>query len=493
MSLDFYGVTISGRIRTFPKLATGSPVVYELWLDPNSGRPPDPEVPLALSFVQEVSVEINLGFNSKISLLLAPPFDEAMKLLNSPLIKWGVGHLEVMIGYTTGQQGTSGGLVSLPFSGLIQKPDVSIGSDINITINALGVGFALNQTGGVKEEIFDEGSSSADAIMKVLSKYTSGGLDISRLFEGMDSSHSIFNIPKNGRRIIKGDKNDWWFVYDLLREHGLDMFVHSDRINLVKGGEERVRESLRILNPDEWMFGKPGRTFVLRGQIRPEREIYPILDFTSPTAHVWLVPGVGMQVMRDISAGGEVQEKVFDDTTVGPARTGNGAINTSGPTSIASVPQEHGRNYPGNPESMEHAGSAEYKNQAYRTGIHVEILTLGIPDLKPGEMVEVLGFSTESGKPGIFDGLYGVTEVRHNIGAGGYTTWFRGIGNFYPQVFGNAANAKNPNPYNKDIHKAFKAGEDVLMDSRGNFIEVKPDGALSAIDKAFPGKKPRLK
>src|ERR1700686_3947288 len=105
MSLDLFGVTLAGQITTF-ETPQAAATTYDLWLDANTSDqqslPQSLRALKSLSYVQDIQVEIGAGFNSKVSLVLTPPWDESLALLNSPLIQWGIGHLNVTLGYSTG-------------------------------------------------------------------------------------------------------------------------------------------------------------------------------------------------------------------------------------------------------------------------------------------------------------------------------------------------------------------------------------------------------
>lgn len=92
----------------------------------------------ALSYVSELSVELQLAYLPIISVTLTPPYRDAIAFLDSPLIEWGRSVLEVRFGYTGGAP--EGAVLSPPFSGLILKPDVTLAEDCTIVLKAQGVG-----------------------------------------------------------------------------------------------------------------------------------------------------------------------------------------------------------------------------------------------------------------------------------------------------------------------------------------------------------------
>lgn len=67
-------------------------------------------------------------------------------------------------------------------------------------------------------------------------------------------------------------------------------------------------------------------------------------------------------------------------------------------------------------------------------GITGNYTTLGVPDLFPGEVVQIGGFApfnqgknSISSEPHPFNGPFGVIEVRHSVGNGGFQTRFKAV------------------------------------------------------------------
>jgi phage protein D len=82
--------------------------------------------------------------------------------------------------------------------------------------------------------------------------------------------------------------------------------------------------------------------------------------------------------------------------------------------------------YPGNTADPEEKAKAQaqFKDDQSNMGVRVEVDSLGIPDLLPGQLVEVAGVAAKR-----IDGNYAVFEVTHSLGDGGFSTKFTGISN----------------------------------------------------------------
>lgn len=453
MALDFFGCYIAARIKTFNPI--GGQTEFELWNPATAGRlPPQLAALNNLSYVSEVQVEVMMARNSRVSLTMTPPYDDGLEIINSPLIQWGVGSLQLQVGYTTGD-GSVGAMRSFVYGGLLQKPDVSIGSDITITLNALGVGYALSTANNANGRHFEPGTTPAEAIEAVLKDYTnfdiSGiwadfGLAKNQSAKGASVDHDLFK-PVLGEKVQDknsfdvqqvlsievGPRNDWWFVKETCEKYGLDIFI--------------IGESVQVRDRNAWLIKQPNngvKRFVLRGGMDPSQLLFPALSLSSPTAAVWISSGVGEVLQQDVKADksgitttGQVNK---DNTKV--SQTKHGTYDQT--QDVHGRTQDAGLNFPGNPDTSALAyARGEFKNKNFKKGIQIEVDTIGIPDLIPGEVITIEGTSSKSSQgPGIFDGVYGVEKVIHNIGIGGYTTHFSALSNFMPRVFAGAAAAE---------------------------------------------------
>jgi hypothetical protein len=485
MAIDFFGVRLAGRIRQFVAGAGSGPgKVVELWVqDQSSALTEDLG---ALAFVSEINLQLKMGENASISLVLTPPFEDALTFMQSELIRFGNGRLEVEIGYSTGTD-TGGGataFTTLPFSGFLQKPDVSIGSDITITLHALGVGYQMNVVGGVKSEAFPANTTPADAVRQTLEAYvkndgSSSGLritdlykfvsnekqgkldDVQAAFSGKavgstspdNATDPFFKIPDpntvtqgvNGKPdanivnglIHKGPRNDWWFVKETVQEYNYDLFIQGNDVYIVE-------KSFWIANG----FGQKGdrKQFLLRGNVDPTQNMFPILSFQSPTDAVWLQPGIGKMIARDVDPNkqkteGEVHTASAQDTPIARGK------DSADPVDIVESSQKYDDEiaaimHPGDPNDpkVQKQIDAHWTDKNMQSGIQGQFTTIGIPSLTPGETVQVGGFqifgkSAGNPKKALFNGPYGVIEVNHKVGVGGWETTFLGIMNYFPKAF----------------------------------------------------------
>lgn len=468
MAIDFFGVRLAGRIRQFvPGDGKGPGKVVELWTENQ-----DSELTKdlgALAFVSSIEVKLKMGENAQITLVLTPPFEDALTFMQSELIRFGNGRLEVELGYSTGTDTGAGetSFTTLPFSGFLQKPDVSIGTDITITLHALGVGYQMNVVGGVESEVFPENTTYADAVLKTLLKYvtsdgSSSGLKVSKetLYQFIPkekqsgaSADAFFKVPPpntvtNGKGqnqatpvsgiINKGPRNDWWFVKETIQNFGYDLFIQGNQIY--------------IATKSQWIDGGIGqgrsrKQFLLRGVVDPTRDMYPILSFQSPTEAVWLQPGVGKIIASDVDP--NKQAPAVDHQASGDKTSIARGKASADPQDVGAVGVDAkdiaARTMPGDPSDPEvqKKVDAHWTDLNMTAGIQGQFTTLGIPSLTPGEIIQADGFHPFKGagnpEKAVFNGVYGVVEVNHKVSVGGWETAFLGIMNYFPEVINKAA------------------------------------------------------
>ena len=229
----------------------------------------------------------------------------------------------------------------------------------------------------------------------------------------------------------QGGRTDWQAIFELATIAGC--FIVQD-------GTE-----VKFFSRRKTVQNKPGRAFrlydfpdgQLGGQVSQQRADaggnqgdYPILEFSSPSMWLWIPGSVRGMRVTDTDEGTREESTVnLNDSadpqsrtsaaTVAPPEDGKGlpGVNEDTGDGIEQVPGD-----PGDQSAVEQA-RAEY-DKFSNAGIQVEIGTVGIPDLIPGEIVSVYGVGTK-----FSDQNYMVMSVRHTAGTGGFETSFEAISN----------------------------------------------------------------
>lgn len=414
----------------------------------------------ALAFLAEISITLNLGYIPRITATLTPPLDLARQFIESDLVEWTKSILTVRYGYT----GDNGWAVQSPeFEGLILKPEVTLGTDVSVTLTAQGVGGltgtrtssdTANWMGKSYFDVFkalgdihgwtvDE-SAVADAASKVTPPTAPSFLQPSA-----PSPLAPATIPPPAKKtemdllhevhstIFFGNLADWYWVMRTAKEIGC--WVYLDSSNTAKNGNKSL---LRLLPINGSIASKPEYTFVLydlpddgtghagfgastsgSSTSFTGTSTFPILSITTPTSAIYL-----SGVTKRIRALGydpdkrKVVQVIADDKTSVPTRTDK----DKGAGIKKDVDASKGEiaAFDGAAPDAQKIADEEYKSAIQNMGIKIEVETLGVPNLRPGQIITVRGVSK-----GRIDGEYAVFEVTHSLGSGGFSTKFTAYSN----------------------------------------------------------------
>ena len=471
---DFYSPFMSAWIVQNPEDPQGTR--FPLWVegvapDRRSSlvpRPPDGQSDYysdmvedlgSLAFCTEITVELQLAFIPKITASLHPPFRDGLAFLNSSLIEWGNSILEVQFGYVGG---TPEDIVLSPvFSGVLLKPEVSIGEDISITLNAQGIG---GYTSVRQDWVQVLQNKTRRKVIRALCRVI--GLEANfeevdapfekdlaavgqQVFETVGNSLGAFELDQvtkqeieNARKriyqnspmeqvitVAPGGQTVWQVLYQVVREAQCWMCI--------QGAEEPGEpEQLRIIPRNSVMTGEPHCTLVLYdlpdGEIGPARNTFPIESVSSPTSAIYLPSATrGFLVFGYDSKERAKAVEVVDPNSKDVQRSGNAQTqaNSSARNPAANTATGEGMAVASSDSmSPEYAEQirAETESAATNMGVKLEITTLGIPDLVPAHVVAVRGIGArfEGGS-----GNYGVFTVTHTLGSSGYSTKLEAVSN----------------------------------------------------------------
>lgn len=413
----------------------------------------------SLAFCTEISVELQLAYVPKITATLTPPFREGLAFLNSPLIEWGNSVLEVQFGYTGGSSGDA--VLSPVFSGILLKPEITIGQDLSITLNAQGIGAF---TGARQDWTKPFQNMTRRKIIEALAQYVGLEADFSevdapfekevaaasqQVFEAIGASLQEFqldqatsrtleearrNIYKNSPleqvvTVAPGGLTVWQIIYQLVREARCWMHIQGP-------STPRSPEQLRIIPRNAVMTGPPQCTLVLYdipdGEIGPARNTFPILGVSSPTSAIYLPSSTrgafafGYDSKERSKAVQFIDPNQRDVHRTGDAQT---QANASPRNPALDLQKVEGAGVVSSdslsPEYDEQI-RAETESAATNMGVKLEIDTLAIPDLLPAHVVAVRGIGArfESGS-----GNYAVLKLTHTFGNSGASSKIEAVSN----------------------------------------------------------------
>jgi hypothetical protein len=402
---DYYSPFFRAAIITDPK--NRSATRFPLWVfgSPEESKKMSQKSEVnglsSLAYCTDISVRLHLGYIPEVTATLNPPIVDARRFIESPLVEWTQSVLEVMFGYTNGPNYT---VLSPTYEGMIQQPEVSLGTDASVTLRAIGHGASM----AVKEEvskIFNK-TSRLDMIKDVLSPY---GLDVDA--SGVKGAEKTA-LDEKPETTFGANTSAWFFALQQAKTCHCWLYLENTTV--------------KIIPIDAALGAAPQFKFTYydqrgKGTISPQDDDFPILGFSTSTPAVYLAGATKALRLhsydsktREVKTDGEVS-----DAKTAPKRTGDGQVD------VKDAPSE-GEFFPANtadPE-MKKKAEAAFRAASSGMGVQVEIETLGIPNIVPGMLFSVSGVAKDR-----LDGNYAVFEVVHNIGSGGYTTKVTGVSN----------------------------------------------------------------
>lgn len=408
-SYDFYNPFMAAAIVD----KTGTK--YPLWI--NKGTATDAQYNIqsgtlgtlkALCFLSELQIELQLGDIPRITATLTPPYEDAIRLMDSELVEFGNSRLEVMFGYASGTA-TGQAVLSPIFEGLLIKPDITIGIDSTFVLHAQGTGgyAAVNQ---VSYSTFSDKTRRA-IISEVLARH---GLTIddAQLDRSADS-YKLWNIDTI--TVAQGNKTDWFFITTLANEaRTWIVYTEKGKVQFVPRNKNLNAEPTYRLAMYQLNQG------ILGG------DTFPILQAQTSSAAIYL-PGLRGLLLKGVDAKSKKSvQQIIDDKLVRTNRTDKGGADIQNNPGFTDPNAKGGFNaFPGDPASdaAKAQAVAAFDNFGPAMGIPLDIETLGAPNLSPGDIVQVDGMGLR------LNGNYGVFKVTHTLSNSGYVSALKLVSN----------------------------------------------------------------
>ena len=352
-----------------------------------------------LSFVSDVTVDLAVGGIPTIAVTLNPPFDVGRKFINSDLIEWGTSALEVQFGYATGPDGP---VISPPYVGIIQTPDVSFGSDISISLKALGqAGYFLVSTGEAGVLLRRSRLEHINAL--------ASSLDVPRGEDLLnEDSTKLLSFEET---IITSTQSSLAIIYEIARKCGCWLELSENKLRLISMAKMVLAAPVAILSYFDFPDGKLGP-----GSASPG--FYPILSASSEGDQVYLghFAKKGFQTALDKSTKtAQTSEQNPEDTSAqskGDVLPDNKSTKRS---KRVEQPKTKTDAAAGN-NQKEAEAAQEYNTATTGSGLQLTVETLGFPDIIPGMNVAISGLGSR------IDAPYSVYAVKHSLSSSGFTT-----------------------------------------------------------------------
>lgn len=355
-----------------------------------------------LPVVESVDIELNLGLNGRLTVQIAAPYDLGMRMLDSSLFKIG-NVIEAQIGYPRLGRFTPW------FSAMAAKPGLRISAEEGLVATLNGEGGAFASLRSSSNQVW-ESQSYRQVVQAVAERHR-----WSTSFPDEDTS-TAFDRQRD--RISQSGYSDWGFINQLCRQANVDCFMGPDP-------EEQGRSRLTVQRRRDTNEARPVRTFAMRRKIDMVN-VFPILDYESDSLGVWLPRSAESVVTGDIMP--DTREIIREAASVATAEVP--ALGEVSPTGTGgAVIGDHQAQLFSPPRSVLDAGEflplssrdpsrrpseviqAHREEGAMRGALNATIVSFGIPEQLPGELIAMRGL-------GRLDGTFQVHGLVHRAMAG---------------------------------------------------------------------------
>lgn len=376
-----------------------------LWLKSTEVRVPSGMELPPLAVVTDLTVELQLGLLPKITANLSLPHEDGVKLLDSKAIVWGRSRLEVIFGYVFGE----GSDLSPVYTGQLLEPDVQLGAtELSITLSATPMvpSFASRVSVGFRSDIIRE-LLTTNTVDEWLVPVDFS--EVEKLKAGAPAFDALF---KTEVTVAFGYTSAWVVAQKLVHDAQCWSFHDGKKLRVFALAERYKAAPRHILRampaPGTWDEG-----------------VWPILGFNSPTAgafyfglskglfHKGIDSATGKPVAVVVEGTDATKDQKQPNLGTGKnPKEGKSTSKVNRKTGDGAEPHHQDQL---DEKSKEEARGKQAAAEA-EYGTKVEIDTLSIPNIIPGELIRVQGMSQ------YYDFSYGVYVVLHTFNGSGSST-----------------------------------------------------------------------
>jgi len=386
----------------------------------------------ASSYIDSVRVNIPLLKIFTVDVHLAPPLEQAIKLLKSGKIGIGFSKSDSGTGaipIPLGSIGISklgiavnrmavrlhyGGRSSSFFKAILMPPDIDISTD-GVSITMKGVGMMFSSTKAQKQRTFKDQTKS-----KILQELIGDEVEIKiedrKAIEDLDVQ---MNYDQS--------KSDWESALEVLESANCTGFYAGAK----NPGNADSAQIFKIRSRHGTRTIQRIPTFVMYRQINPNKRVYPLLGLSTEVTNLTL-PGAawGKKISsnnreekktNDVKAGAGTMSESTNTTTSqdGSVAGGQNATQRGTKADVAGNVKPDdvggaGLSVPGKFEVEKAKGLVHsFMDKTFQYSLQ----SIGVVDLLPGQMVNVAIADIDA-----LTGAYDLYEVEHNVSSGGVET-----------------------------------------------------------------------
>lgn len=360
---------------------------------------------LDLPVVESASIEISLGLVGKVTVEVTATYELGLKLLDSPFFCIG-NTIEVQIGYPRSKRFTPW------ISAITSKPSLRISPDEGLTATINGEGGAFAALRGVSGKTW-EARSYREIIEEIAIEHD---WDVSLPGDSV-SARAVENLGLEVSEFLKtrpvvsqSQMTDWFFIQHLCLASGCHAFIgpspDKGRFKLFV----KERKSLLAAEPKVRLVSRGRSDFAL---------VFPALEFETEAEFVWLPGGAVRTSTQDLDpdtkqiVSHDATAETSPDPALGDAGTPNSAKRKVESIN-AQLTHTDGTDRTGeflvvsarDPRGASAVAQAHRDTLAIRGGVTAKVTTFGIPELLPGDIVQIDAM-------GVFNGLYGINSLTH--------------------------------------------------------------------------------
>lgn len=387
-----------------------------------------------LPYLQQVTLNMARSVNLGMNLILAPPYQEAIKLIskdsewlrlgNTIGVRWGYADME--------------GVMSDWHYGFMTQPQVTFGEDITISIEATALAWHMNKVSRSRDWASSDSPKSVLAVaLEIADRY---GMEV--VYSVLKpSAKSLLEFERSS--IVQGGRTDMQFIMFEIERCGARLILQNQKMIIIDAAAPLAD------------YPKVNATFGFYSYVDVTNNILPLMSFNTESMGALFVRHLngirsllyGPNQAPDQDPQGVVASEVTteensfssQETYVPPVEDGAESRGTGDVKTKASVTVNYDEDEGGSiytppisgEETQEFLSSqvaAMYDDEGNEHGVSATFSSIAIPNLIPGMYVKILGVGD------FFSSIYMLNEVSVTISSDGAMMECNGFSRGFPAL-----------------------------------------------------------